>query len=498
MKTKNITKITILLSVLLLMFSSCEEFLQEEPKNFINPETFYSNQKDAESGLDGIYAIYRQQGLFIGQSLAFVNHMLSDYTYPWTFVGFEADYNFPSNMNQMKWIWGANYDGIKRATSYIDILENKDVNYPESIKNRYVAEAKFIRAMDYYYLVQCFGDVPLITKTYTTSDDFLVERDPANEVWEFVKQELVEAITALPSKSAYSGADISRANKEAAKMMLAKIYMIEKNWAQAKTLVDEIIASEEYDLEVDIRDNWREANEHGIESIFEIDFAQGMSPKMGNNLFNLSGPGGLKHPITGAKVGGTWTGLAYDKFFYQSFDDQDERKLKLFFDINTHSGPEGRYFTNKYFDPEVMSSGGWLNNPVNFVVFRYADVLLMKAEIENEVNGSPNNAAYEAINEVRARANISPLPQNMDYNTFVDAVFEERAHELFCEAHRYFDLKRRGVDYLKKIIEPSRARLFDWLDINLTVSITEDDLVLPLPLIELDANPNLTQNPGYE
>lgn len=488
---------SIFLSFFLILgaFTSCEDFLKEEAKNFINPNDFYETQLDAEAGVTGIYSVLRLFGQHEGRAIQFVNHILSDYTYPNNFTNFEGTYNFTPDAAFPNVIWITNYDGIKRANSFIDVLENKDISFSVNIKKRYVAEAKFLRAYFYYNLVQFFGDVPLIKNTVTAGDNFFVERTDKNEVLSFIKENLQEAIPDLPHKSSYSGTDLSRANKEAAKMVLAKVYLIEKNWVEAKVLVDEIINSEEYQLEEDIKDNWREANEFGKESIFEVAFASGFNQR-GNNLFNLSTPSGLKHPITGKTFGG-WQGLAYTKFFYNSFEDQDLRKTDLFYDINSHKGPKGRYFTNKYFDPLAMNGPGGIDNPVNIVVFRFADVLLMKAEIENEINNGPNQAAYNAIDQVRNRANVSELDRNLNYQEFLDAVFVERAHELFCEGHRWFDLKRRGLDYLKKNVEPARNAVYEWLGIDLNLIITEKYLYLPIPLSELDANPKLTQNTGY-
>lgn len=490
-----------LLAVLsLFILSTCDNFLAEDPKNFINPEEFYTTQEDAEGGLTGVYAILRSGGLFAGNSdgIIFMNHKNSEYTWPWSmdspdvgYINYSPSYKSPIN------IWRDTYDGIKRTNNFIENLEGVEVDFPEPIKNQYIGEAKFLRALMYYYLVQFFGDVPLVTESFEGGSDYFVERNNSDEVWEFVKHDLNYSINNLPQKSQYSGSDISRASKGAAQTLLAKVHMILEEWAEAKQLIDSIIESGEYSLESDIVENWRTDSEHGPESIFEIQFASGFSPGMGNSLFQLSGPANFEHPITGNIVGGLWTGVAYSPEFFNSFEDEDLRKKKLFLDPETHAGPVGRYFTGKYFDPNVMFQGQWLNGPVNVVLFRYADVLLMKAEVENEVNNGPNVAAYDAIDQVRDRVNASKLDQNLSYNQFLDAVFDERAKELFYEGHRFFDLKRRGFEFLKNRVEPNRLNLFDYVGHTGSFEIQEYMLKLPIPINEMDANPHLTQNPGY-
>ncbi len=492
-KTKNYIK-TILFAVFMLSLTACEDFLEENPKNFISPDNFYQNQSDAEGGLTGVYEIFHSNGLFAGNSngIIFMHHMMSEYTWPWSMTAPDVGYiNYSADYKCVVNIWTSCYDGLKRANSYISNLEDKEVDFPEELKNRYLGEARFIRSLMFYYLVQFYGDVPLVTEPFKGGDNFYVSKDPADKVWDFVMDDLDKAIEALPFKSEYSGADLARANKGAARILKAKIHMIREEWSEAKTQVDAIISSGEFDLEQDILDNWRTANEHGVESIFEIDHGSGFFPRLGNSLFQLSGPAGFEHPETGNIVGGLWTGVAYTPSFYESFDNSDERKTKLFLDTAKHDGPDGRFFTGKYFDPSVMYQGQWMNAPVNVVLFRYADLLLMKAEIENEINSGPNTEAYDALDRVTGRVNATPYPRNLNYEEFLNAVFRERAKELFYEGHRFFDLKRRGFEFTKNMVEPERMKLFEFIDFDGSFDIQPYMLTLPIPVQETDANPNL-------
>lgn len=494
MKINNFKQIILLTIPLLFVgLTGCKKFLEENPRNFIDPNNFYEKEADAYAGLVGIYGGLGSE--FYARGIHVLNQHNTEEHWPWSLTAADLGFNYTPDYGFMNKVWPALYEEVKRANSFIDALENKEVNFDVSLKSRMLAEAKFLRAYTYSVLVQFWGDVPLLKHSVSAEADFFRSGTSSSDIYKFIKADLQWAIDVLPVKSSYLGPDISRANREAAKILLAKIYMIENDWPNAKKYVDEIIALGEYALEPDILDNWKTANEHGKESIFEIDFGKGFSPTLGNSLFQNCGPAKLKHPITGKIVGGLWGGVSFTPAFFDSFEDGDMRKKKLFFDPSTYSAEIGRYYTSKYFDPTVMDQGA--DCPVNWVVYRYADVLLMKAEIENEINSGPNTAAYGAINMVRKRANIANLTDGLSYEGFLKYVFDEREKELFFEGHRFFDLKRRGYLFTKTRVEKARFKLFDYINYTGPFDVKEYELLLPFPQSELDANPTLKQNPGY-
>lgn len=496
MKTCSLKIITLLIiSLIFIGVTGCEDFLEENPRNFIDPAKFYENEADAYAGLIGIYGGLGND--LYSRGIHVLNQHNTEEHWPWSMTAADVGFNYTPDYGFMNQVWPELYEEIKRANSFIDALENREVNFDVSLKARMLAEAKFLRAYTYSVLAQLWGDVPFLTNSVASEADFFQSGTPTSKIYEFLIVDLKEAINVLPGKSAYSGSDISRVNREAAKVLLAKIYMIEKDWTNAKVHVDEIIASGEYALEEDVLDNWRTANKHGKESIFEVDFAKGFQPRRGNSLFQNSGPRGLKHPLTGKVVGGLWAGVSFTPAFFNSFEDGDMRKQKLFFDPSSYSAEVGRYYTSKYFDPTVMDHGR--DGPVNWVVYRYADVLLMKAEIENEISLEPNSAAYDAINMVRQRANATLLnsSESLSYEEFANSVFEERQKELFFEGSSFMDLKRRGYAYTKTRVEEARFELFDYIGYEGPFDVKEHEMVLPIPQSELDANPSLKQNPGY-
>ncbi len=357
----------------LLAITSCDDFLNEEPKNFLNPADFYKTQAETEGGLTGVYS----KLISLGQEPAFpfLEELHADYHWAWNINNHEI--GFIRNTSEhivMGPQWKDCYQGIKNANSFIYYLNAiEEVSFSEDLKARFLSEAKFLRAYFYYLLAISFEDVPLVTEPFEVSGEAFNSKTEQSAIFDFIIDEMRTIIPDLPPKSTYKKEDISRVNTEVAKTLLAKVYLWKKDWAAAGTILDEIIASGEYELEEDITDNWKSSNEHGKESIFETDHGKGheaTNQGLGNSLFQLTGPPQLKHPITGANVGGMWGGVSFCWFFYQSFDDIDQRKQKLFYEPGSYVSDSGRYYTSKYFDPTIETVGDYREGVVNFVHFR--------------------------------------------------------------------------------------------------------------------------------
>jgi starch-binding outer membrane protein, SusD/RagB family len=493
-----IISIGMLVALLMSITTGCDDFLEENPKNFISPDAFYQNRGDVESALAGIYSSFVDSWRSMYR-ITWTNNNDSENYYPASlsvpgFISWTADNGGLDNL------WELRYEGIKRANDFLFRMADIESNViPDDLKNRMIGEAKFIRALNYYWLASYWGDVPLITEPYNPAESPLVEREEESVVWEFLLSDLREAANALPLKSDYSGSDVSRINKHAAMMLAAKIAMIQNNWPEAKSLVDEIISSNQFALETDITHNWELGMEHSIESIFEIDFAADMTPRLGNVFHNHTAPGTAKNPLTGKAIpGGKWGGGVFSKFLYDSFEDTDERKLKLLWPLDFYEGEsEGRYYTTKYWDFATMERASFGQGPVNLVYFRYADLLLMRAEIENEIAGGPNEAAYNAINQVRNRSKATDLEPGLNYEEFLHAIFDERNRELFYEGHDGLELKRRSFAFVESRVESKRRELFEWVGFEGKFDFQEHHMYYPIPQSQLDANPKLTQNPGY-
>lgn len=485
----------------LLGMMSCEEFLEENPKNFISPDNFYRNTSDVQSALAGVYANYNMQ-IWSNRYMYWITKMNTDdneVSAPWTlsepgFIDNSAD------NGDLAGLWDRSYEGIKRANDFISRVTELGENIISAdLKNRMLGEAKFLRALHYYFLVSSFGDVPLVTEPYDPGESPLVEKEDVTTVIDFFIGDLMDAVNALPPKSEYSGMDVSRINRDAAKMLIAKFAMRKNDWTQAKQYIDEIIASGEFELEEDVAMNWDLATEHGKEAIYEINFAADMVPRLGNIFHNHTAPPSARNPLTGDPIGGgKWGGALYNQLFYDSFHEDDQRKWKLFWPTEFYEeDADGRYYTTKYWDFETMDRARGGQGPVNLPYFRYADLLLMKAEVENEINQGPNTAAYDAINQVRNRANVPDLDPGLSYDEFLNKVFDERDFELFYEGHHWFELNRRSFEFVESRVEPSRLEFFELVNFDGKFDFQEHMMLWPIPQGQLDANPKLVQNPGF-
>ncbi len=490
-----------LIAVILFGASGCEEFLEEDPKNFISPETFYSSRIDVESALAGVYGNFTMHiwSTRLMYWITKLNNDENENSYPWNLnePGFIDNASSNGDLNG---VWNELYEGVKRANEFIFRVKDLGPSIIDpALKERMVAEAKFLRALDYYFLASFFGDVPLVTEPYDPSTSPLVERTEESVIWDFLRADLIDAASVLPPKSSYSGMDVARANREAAKMFVAKIAMIQMDWATANQYIDEVMTSGEYQLEEDVTMNWDLATEHGKESIFEFDYEADVIPRSGNIFHNHTAPGTAMNPMTGQSIGGgKWGGVVYNQFFRDSFDPNDDRLNNLFWPEAYYTGAaDGRYYTVKYWDFNVMETARSGEGPINLVYFRYADLLLMKAEVENEIAGGPTVAAYNAINEVRNRSNVPDLAAGLTYDEFLNEVFDERDRELFYEGHHWIELSRREFSFVEQRIESQRLELFASINFDGAFDFQEHMMVYPIPQSQLDANPKLTQNDGY-
>lgn len=484
----------ILLATIITMLSSCaDEFLKEKPYSTIAPETFYNNDQDAQAATLAIYnAIYMNAGLF-RQFLGVFPESSSDLFIAnpaAAIAGREmADFLYNSESTNVKSVWTDTYDCIKRANSVIDNL-TRNVPVSADAKSKFTGEAKFCRALMYYYLVQLFGDVPLVTSEIKSLDNIDLPRTPASEVWAQIVTDLTGAISTLPEKSQYQGVHKARASKGAARILLAKAYMAQGQWPSALKQIDDIILSKEYALQPDIRTVFQVAYENGLESIFEAQYVTGLSPVAGSSFF--------AYFVSGTPLGGFQTFFVNEKMIAK-YDKNSARYKAFFTGKGTYTGLDGKvintgyqqYFMYKFYDiyrPTGILKTVFNDYEFNFRIFRYADVLLMKAECENEING-PNDAGLSAINAVRSRAGEAIILK-VDAGSkdqFRETIFQERAMELIGEGQRWYDLKRLGTSTMIQKIKDAKG-----------IDVQAYQLLWPIPKSELKISKVLTQNPGWQ
>lgn len=495
---KNKFKYIIIISLVTLI-SACD-LLTESPEDRFVLDNFYSSETDAQAAVDAIYnrigAGYYERIFFLVADLpaddyknggGMSNSFLQDIEY----------YRHTSENEFIKRVWRESYDGIARANTAINRIP--DVNMDENRKNRLIAEASFIRALLYFNLVRWFGGVPLIT-SMETIDDAMIARSSVEEIYSLIKNDLNFAVNNLPIS--YSDSEAGRATKGAAKALLGKVHLTLQNWSEAVTVLGDLVNNEGsygYGLHEEFRANWEVSTEHGIETVFTINFSE--PPGNGNQMMQGIAP---KYSVPGGAVpglAGAWEADIPTMEIYTLFDDADERKAATF-RTDFVSPKNGNIYTSsiplfvKYYEDGETKCG---NSDNNVHVIRYADVLLMYAEALNE--SGQTEMGIPLVNRIRQRAfnNSDHNLSAVDQGTLRTAIYLERRLELTHEGHRWFDLVRTGrlVERMKEhgAIE---ATLAEADKVNIASNIKDFHNLMPIPQHEIDLNPDvLQQNPGY-
>ncbi|MFN7119616.1 MAG: RagB/SusD family nutrient uptake outer membrane protein [Saprospiraceae bacterium] len=467
----------------ILVISACS--LEEDPPSNLAPTNFYTSGSDAIAAVSAVYDIFNQIG-DQSRNLIIMGDIPSDDANP---LPINADRvqisNFqtaPTNGVVLQ-SWQVLYQGVNRANTAIERIPN--IAMDAKLQARLIGEAKFMRAVYYFYLVRWYGGVPLmLTETVSLDAGKDVARASAEEVYAQIIKDLTEAEAVLPE--IYTGADLGRATAGAVKAMLAKVYLTIKDFTKARDKAQEVItnaAKYKYGLFSTYAEVFAVSNKNGKEGVFEMQFVGG-GVGQGNGMITY-------FAIENSPV----TGRGFGSFFptaelYNSYAPGDKRK-ELY--INSYVNNAGQTITtyphfNKYVDPAARAFPEGNNN---FPIIRYADVLLMFAEASNEVTG-PSAQAIEYVNQIRRRAFGFPLdaPSSADLSTglsqeeFRNKIYEERRWEFTAEGQRWFDLVRTG-------------RLVNVLKTKGKTNVAEKHNLFPIPQREIDLNPKLQQNPGY-
>jgi len=464
--------------------------------DFVDPElfdedseNFFNSEEDYLSALLSTYDLLQS---------TYLNVMLGEIASDNTLAGGESATDTPgiqeiddmvhNNVNQqLRDIWGWMYAGVYRANYIIEFQDKTDFAGKEII----LAETRFLRAYFYFELVKWFGDVPLtIDRRIGFGEQNTIDRAPRAEVYAQMEQDLIFAAANLP----VTPADMGRATKGAAQALLGKVYLYQDKFAEAATVLEEVVNGGAYDLLEDYSTMFENDNENNIESVFEVQYTDQEGAGFGclqcsegnvavgfNGIRNYSGPlfdSGFSFNIPTQEV-------------YDAFESGDTRRDVAILDINnwaaTNSGVsfvEGfehtGYYNRKYIARQGDANIGDANltNPNNYRAIRFADVLLMAAEALNR-GGISDDRAQTYLNRVRNRANLANIDANGEALT--QAIYQERRVELVGEGHRFFDLVRTG----------RAAAEIDGFQAG-------KNELFPIPLIEIElAGNRWAQNPGY-
>ena len=480
----------ILFAILALSIASCQKFLDEVPKDQLTENNFYVSREDAVSALNAIYSPARDN---LNDNYSIMIDILSDYwegrgsTMPMSaYQGLDA-----TNIIRVSNSWGYQYRSIRNANIAIQRITAM-TKLEEADKNALIAEARFLRAFDYFNIVRLWGAVPL----YLETDVKDKSRKPVDEVYAAIIKDLEAGESDLPSVPTQTG----RPSKWAAKALLSEVYLTRGEWALAKQKAKDVIDSGIFGLvDITVADDFNK--------VFGPT-ANGTSEEIFYLKFNHVDGYGYPHKLL-------WSSDQYSPFgsyvtfglptnlFLKNWDRNDLRKKFDIFSqyINRYTGVTETLPSStpilccKYRDPAATGVNGFGNDRP---VIRYADVLLIYAEASVMADNGVSPLALEALNKIKRRGYGYPNSSVslVDYpsagwtvDSFRNTVIQERGYELFMEGKRWFDLSRLGTAKLKEIILINKGK-----------TVKDLHLLWPIPIQEINTNPDITQqdqNPGY-
>ncbi len=486
--------LTSLLTLVMLFFSGCgEDFLEKEAPGRLTEDNFFQTPEHAVLATNAVYEHLRDWQVHVFSFIGVTDIISDDADKGSTpndasFLREIDDFTFDAGNTAPNGVWTGYFRGIYRAN--VAIANIPDIDMDEDLKARLLGECKFLRAYYYFNLVRWFGDVPLLTEPLSP-DEINRPRDPVDEVYAQIIQDLMDAAAALPRKSEYPSSEIGRATRGAAEGFLAKVYLTLGDFAQAEEYAMRVINSGEYALTPNFANIFTPEGENNEESIFEVQTAAFEPAVTGSQYNEVQGVRGT--PNLG------WGFNRPSDDLIAAFEPGDPRLAATVL-YPGETLPDGsdvvqdnpnivnERYNQKAFVPDHPGFNG--NGPGNIRRLRYADVLLLAAEAMNE-NGKTQEA-LTFLNMIRDRARGSRpdfiLPEITETNrdALRELIWQERRVELAMEQHRWFDLLRQG-----RVAERMQAVGKD----NFTPGKNE---LLPIPQSEIDlTSGSLNQNPGY-
>ncbi|MBP1640109.1 MAG: rane protein [Bacteroidetes bacterium] len=478
--TKAISKIGV--GILMVIATvSCSNFLTTDTESFTAKETFTNDKAWPSAALASLYKTfhteYYQFDMFVnGDVSSDVCYAGGDNT-----SNFEIDdFSISTTNSNVKRDWTYLYNAIMICNSVLEGADECKVEgFTDSDRSILKGEAKFIRAVHYFNLVRLWGGVPIVLLSDPNQTATLA-RSSETEVYSQIVSDLTDAISALPATQSETG----RATKGAAQGMLAKVYasMPTIDYTKVLEYCNAVLANTSYELVSDYAELFDGNHENTTESLFEIQFDAATAGAWGPEMF-------LPYSLSGD----SWKKFnTPSKTLINTYDDEGDNVRKnasVIFEDCTGYYSDDVWGTTIPFAYKFKSANGW-NSSNNIIYLRLADIILLKAEALNETGDL--SGAKTLLNKIRSRVGLADKnPTNQsDMRT---AIEKERFLELAFEGHRWFDLKRTG----RAITVMSSCETRKAASSAYGSSITQNDLLWPIPATEIQLNPNLTQNSGY-
>jgi len=486
-----------------LLFPACsEDFLDRPPEDSYNVDVFYQTERQVQAAANHLYS--RPWFNFISNVSWGIGELSSGNARTWDprnadFVNFAIT----GQHNTLTQAWESLYAVIAQSNSVINTLpEAVNPEISEEIINNSIAEARFIRATAYFYLVRIFGSVPIIADNTEYVLQPVVPRNPEEDVYEFIRRDLQYAVENLNDKTAGEEVQPGRVSSNSAKAMLAKVYLYLENWQMAYQLSQEVINSGEFRLLDDYNSLFLEQNDNNAESIFALQWANTGNYAEGNALQSYFAHAG----ITGFSDG--WSAIGPSIDLQEAYEEGDERFHATIMapgafyqelnggytvpdNINHHGTNVG---IKKYVIGRPQTGGSQQSYPNNTYILRYAELLLIHAEAALRGGGSVSEGT-ESFNMVRDRAGLDPID-----NPTIEDVFQERRIELAFEMEFWYDIVRRGPAFALNYLANTERGAYDNSTTppvlySETYNPTVDDLLFPYPSSETQSNPALLEAP---
>jgi hypothetical protein len=512
---KNFSKIFVC-GAMLLSTAGCSDFLKENAPSNLTPTSFYTIPDHAEAAIASTYAdmriIYDGAGIF-SSTWQLLEAITGTST---TETAQNSDLNnlyglvYDGNTQHIINYWNGLYKVVAQANQ---VLEKVPPITPMDAaqKNRILGEAKFLRAWAYFYIVRLWGDAPIVTKPQTAaSEDFMPGRATQEEIYKLIVEDLTAAEGAGLAWMNSNG----RVSTAAVKSLLAKVYLtmagfpLNKGAAHYKLAADkanEVITyananPASINLFSTYYDVHKESLKNTVEHIFMVQYNTVVAGNPMDNMYpnfkpvTYNGPSG-----TGSTVPTVQFYNSYEKGDLRAKDQQGYFYTSYYTNGNGAPFELGAPYIFKHFNMTANgspSAAGTRNNNLNVPLIRYAEVLLIYAEAQNEVGG-PSQGAFDAFKRIRDRAQLTtPALGTYSKDTFREAVWRERWHELCYEGITWFDMVR-----LRKAYNETTNGFDNFvghINTSSKQALADKHLLMPLGKQEMLNNPNLKpQNPGY-
>ncbi len=439
-----------------LSFSSCSDFLDRESFSQIAPDEFFNSETNARSAVIGTYRsmtawyYYGESKIMVPEFSA--RHVTHVQAFPEYIEYDEKRVRVDNPWSQN--IWTSIYGTVNAVNNIITrVGEMEEGSISDELRQQYILEGKFIRALCYFDIVRMWGNAPL--KTEPTTEEGSLESTNSNpqEIYALIVADLTDALE-LPDSYGGAAETKGRATGSAARALLSKVYLYTGEYTQAASLAQELITGGGFSLVQDFSSIW--SIENTAESIFELQFdEQAVSTIASRTNPNPS----LLFFAKNASV-------------FNLFPEGDRRRDYTIYQVE---GDEtGRYYIGKYrkFNPATQ----------NFPVIRLAELLLIHAEAQARTAGAVTPDAYASYQTVRERAGLTtpPIAEIGSLDDFIRRIQEEKRLEMMFEGEAWFDYARTGLALTEMMPAPN-----------------ENALLYPIPQAELDNNTSLNQNPGY-